>query len=46
MFFDRMNLKLGDKVKFGSQDLKRKWKMRQDSLSPCFFNKFKRYNKK
>ncbi|MEN2415527.1 Y-family DNA polymerase [Flavobacterium mesophilum] len=33
---DKMNLKLGDKVKFGSQDLKRKWKMRQDSLSPCF----------
>ncbi|CAA9203264.1 Protein UmuC [Flavobacterium bizetiae] len=29
---DRMNLKLGDKIKFGSQDLKRKWKMRQDSL--------------
>ncbi|WP_459641456.1 DUF4113 domain-containing protein, partial [Flavobacterium sp. CGRL2] len=33
---DKMNLKLGDKIKFGSQDLKRKWKMRQDSLSPCF----------
>jgi DNA polymerase V len=33
---DRMNHKLGDKIKFGGMDIKRKWKMRQDSLSPCF----------
>lgn len=33
---DRMNHKLGDKIKFGAMDIKRKWKMRQDSLSPCF----------
>jgi DNA polymerase V len=33
---DRINLKLGDKVKFGGQDLKRKWKMKQSNLSPCF----------
>lgn len=38
---DKMNLKLGDKVKFGSQDLKRKWKMRQDSLSPSFSTNLK-----
>lgn len=38
---DKMNFKLGDKVKFGSQDLKRKWKMRQDSLSPCFSTNLK-----
>lgn len=33
---DKLNIKLGDKVKFGSQDLKRKWKMKQESLSPCY----------
>lgn len=33
---DKMNLKMGDKVKFGSQDLKRKWMMRQDNLSPNY----------
>lgn len=33
---DKLNLKLGGKVKFGDQDLKRKWKMNQDYLSPCF----------
>ncbi|TDW48834.1 uncharacterized protein DUF4113 [Flavobacterium sp. 270] len=38
---DKMNLKLGDKVKFGGMDLKRKWKMRQDSLSPCFSTSLK-----
>lgn len=38
---DKMKLKLGDKIKFGGQDLKRKWKMRQDSLSPCFSTKLK-----
>jgi len=38
---DKMNLKLGDKVKFASMDLKRKWKMRQDSLSPSFSTNLK-----
>ncbi len=33
---DKMNIKLGDKIKFGGQDLKRKWKMKQESLSPCY----------
>lgn len=33
---DKLNLKLGDKVKFAGQDLKRKWKMKQNSLSPSF----------
>jgi DNA polymerase V len=33
---DKLNLKLGDKIKFGGQDLKRKWKMKQENLSPCF----------
>ncbi|WP_373060201.1 Y-family DNA polymerase [Zunongwangia sp. H14] len=30
---DRLNRQLADKVKFGSQDLGRTWKMRQDKLS-------------
>lgn len=38
---DRINLKLGDKIKFGGQDLKRKWKMRQEHLSPCYSTKLK-----
>jgi len=38
---DILNLKLGDKVKFASMDLKRKWKMRQDSLSPSFSTNLK-----
>jgi DNA polymerase V len=33
---DKMNIKMGEKVKFGGQDLKRKWKMRQERLSPCY----------
>ncbi len=33
---DKMNVKLGDKVKFGSMDLKRKWKMKQSMLSPSY----------
>jgi DNA polymerase V len=33
---DKMNVKMGEKVKFGGQDLKRKWKMRQERLSPCY----------
>jgi DNA polymerase V len=33
---DKMNIKMGEKVKFGGQDLKRKWKMRQEHLSPCY----------
>lgn len=31
---DKMNIQMGDKVKFGGQDLKRKWKMKQQSLLP------------
>jgi DNA polymerase V len=33
---DKINRKLGDKIKFGGQDLKRKWKMKQNSLSPSY----------
>lgn len=33
---DRINLKLGEKVKFGNMDLKSKWKMRQEHLTPQF----------
>ena len=38
---DKLNIKLGDKVKFGGQDLKRKWKMKQESLSPCYSTNLK-----
>lgn len=38
---DKVNLKLGEKVKFAGQDLKRKWKMKQNSLSPCFSTNLK-----
>ncbi len=38
---DKMNIKMGDKVKFGGQDLKRKWKMKQESLSPCYSTNLK-----
>lgn len=33
---DKLNLKLGEKVKFGNMDLKRKWKMRQEHLTPQY----------
>lgn len=33
---DKLNIKMGDKVKFGGQDLKRKWKMKQEMLSPSY----------
>ncbi|WP_395075678.1 Y-family DNA polymerase [Flavobacterium sp.] len=33
---DKMNIKLGDKVKFGGMDLKRKWKMKQEFKSANF----------
>ncbi len=33
---DKLNIKLGDKVKFGSMDLKRKWKMKQTMLSKSY----------
>lgn len=38
---DKLNMKIGDKVKFASQDLKRKWKMKQESLSPCYSTNLK-----
>lgn len=33
---DKLNFKLGDKVKFGGMDLKRKWKMKQENLSKSY----------
>lgn len=33
---DKLNLKLGEKVKFGNMDLQRKWKMRQEHLTPQY----------
>lgn len=38
---DKMNVKMGEKVKFGGQDLKRKWKMHQEHLSPCYSTNLK-----
>ncbi|WP_396230395.1 DUF4113 domain-containing protein [Flavobacterium xueshanense] len=38
---NKRNIKMGDKVKFGGQDLKRKWKMKQESLSPCYSTNLK-----
>lgn len=37
---DKMNFKYTDKIKFGNQDLKRKWKMSQNFLSPQYTTKF------
>jgi len=38
---DKLNGYYGDyKLKLGSQDLKRKWKMKQERLSPCYTTKF------
>jgi len=33
---DSMNTKYYDSIRFGSQDLGQKWKMKQDRLSPCY----------
>ena len=33
---DNINFKYTDKVKFGNQDLKIKWKMQQNFLSPQY----------
>jgi len=33
---DQMNTKYHDKLRFGSQDLGKKWKMKQEQLSPCY----------
>lgn len=38
---DKLNIKLGDKVKFGGMDLKRKWKMKQTMLSPSYSTNLK-----
>ena len=36
---DYINLKHGDKIKLANQDLQRKWKMKQEFLSPCYTTK-------
>ena len=33
---DYINSKYGEKIKLANQDLKRKWKMKQEFLSPCY----------
>ena len=38
---DKMNQKMGEMIKFGGMDLKRKWKMHQDYLSPNFTTNLK-----
>ena len=37
---DRINLKYGDKIKLANQDLTRKWKMKQEFLSPSYTTRF------
>ncbi|MHA8061407.1 Y-family DNA polymerase [Aquirufa beregesia] len=38
---DKLNKSFGNnKIKFGSQSLGRKWKMKQEKLSPCFTTRF------
>ncbi|MEC4048746.1 Y-family DNA polymerase [Flavobacterium sp. SUN046] len=37
---DKTNKKVGGKIKFGQNDLGRKWKMRQEKLSPCYTTRF------
>jgi DNA polymerase V len=37
---DMTNNKIGGKIKFGQNDLGRKWKMRQEKLSPCYTTRF------
>ena len=36
---DYINFKYGEKIKLANQDLKRKWKMKQEFLSPCYTTK-------
>ena len=36
---DYINSKYGEKIKLANQDLKRKWKMKQEFLSPCYTTK-------
>ena len=36
---DRINLRHGDKIKLANQDLTKKWKMKQDFLSPSYTTK-------
>ena len=37
---DKLNKKMGDKVKFGGEDLNKKWKMKQEQLSQCYTTRF------
>jgi DNA polymerase V len=37
---DKTNKKVGGKIKFGQNDLGRKWKMKQEKLSPCYTTRF------
>jgi len=37
---DKLNKKMGDKVKFGGEDLKKKWPMKQERLSQCYTTRF------
>jgi DNA polymerase V len=36
---DYINSKYGEKIKLANQDLKQKWKMKQEFLSPCYTTK-------
>ncbi len=36
---DYINSKYGEKIKLANQDLERKWKMKQEFLSPCYTTK-------
>ena len=36
---DRINLRYGDKIKLANQDLTKKWKMKQEFLSPSYTTK-------
>ena len=38
---DKVNFKMGEFIKFGGQDLKRKWKMNREMLSPCYTTRLK-----
>jgi DNA polymerase V len=33
---DKINLKTGNKIQFGHNDLKKRWKMKQEKLSKCY----------
>lgn len=37
---DQINLKTGNKIQFGHNDLKKRWKMKQEKLSKCYSTKF------